>query len=432
MLYALLALHILAHAASEVCINGTCSALNEGDAGSLLQAYSSILRQDRELPYLGTLPQGGSEVVLLAEDIMEEQSASALMRAWKELEPNHKWGTLPLIVLMGLAFCLNFIEGNKYALLILIVLWGTSSMTMNVVNKIAVIAIPLPMTLLVVQMLTAAFLLLVGFGPKRLYNEIRENLQYTRRWSLLALFFTSGLITSILALQAGSVILMLVVRNLMPLMSLLIERPLLPNFTRSITGEAVFALAILALGTGLYAALDMRVSGAWTALGYIVLNMIVMITYRLFERCLLVGMPQALSFGSLALLQNVVGLLPVIALVFLWGEHRAVLPTLIKCRQDPLTITIVLFSGCTGLALGYYSLVLQRHITATAFLTLQSSTKLLTILLAIFVLSERPGWLSFVGCMISLLGGTWYGFISNRADSESLSEKAETVPEATK
>ena len=100
-------------------------------------------------------------------------------------------------------------------------------MTMNVMNKAAISVFPLPMTLLVVQMLIADVVLFAICGPRRLWNEIREHSDASARWSLLTFFFAGGLVTSIMALNYGSVILMLVSRNVMPLFSLIVERQLL-------------------------------------------------------------------------------------------------------------------------------------------------------------------------------------------------------------
>jgi drug/metabolite transporter (DMT)-like permease len=323
---------------------------------------------------------------------------------------------------MAVALCLNLVDGKKYALLTTVAVWSAASMTMNVVNKMAVMLMPAPMTLLIIQMLIAVLLLLVMFGPMRLWIEIRDNGSAAKRWTILSFFLVGALVTSLLALMHGSVILMLITRNLMPLLTLIFEGQLLPEDScRPVTCEAVSALLTLAFGTTLYAFTALNTSASWTVLGLIFLNMVIMLLYRLAERYLLLGMPKSLSFGALNLLQNAAGLLPAILLFFVWGEHRTMSDNLLRCSRDPMTLAIISFSGCAGLALGYYSIVLQKAVTATSFLTIQCSMKVMTILLAVVVLGEHPGILGTVGCLISLGGGAWYGFLGSRPNPSSSS-----------
>lgn len=348
-----------------------------------------------------------------------------------------RWKILPLMIFMAAALMLNFIKVDKYGLIVLVALWGVSTIVMNIVNKLAVQVIPLPMTLIIMQMLLADVLLCIFFGPIRLWNEICSNSTVAIRWGLLTIFFSSGLVTSILALQDGSVILILTVRNVMPLLTLIVERLLLPqDSTREVTSESFFGLLMLAVGTTIYSAADLGESHSYKALGYIFLNMFCMIVYRLAERRMLIDMPQSLSFGALNLLQNFCGLALVVVLFFAWGEfkgtHTATLrETLLFVWHDPLNLAVVFFSGVAGLALGYYSTKLQKEVTATTFLALQSATKVMTILFAVIVLNEHPTALGIGGCMVSLAGGTWYGFAARREQPRDKPEVTPDEPEAT-
>jgi len=316
---------------------------------------------------------------------------------------------------MAVCLSLTWFKAEKVNVVNIVSLWVTASVAMNIVNKIAVRVLPLPMTLLIVQMVIAIILLLSLCGPVRLMKEICEHAAFSARWSVLTVFFSGGLITSILALKSGSVSFFMIVRNLMPLFTLLIERPLLPvESTRPITQEVVLALTTLAAGTAFYAGSDLNVH----SLGWIFLNMIIMISYRLAERRLLWDMPRSLSFGALNLLQNTFGMLPVVALFFAWGEHRALKehPDLFTLARwhDPMAAVCILFSGCAGLSLGYYSTMLQKEITATTMVTLQCSMKVIIIFLAMLVLGERFRSWSALGCFVSLLGGAWYARITSR------------------
>lgn len=255
---------------------------------------------------------------------------------------------------------------------------------------------------------------------------------------MLTIFFAGGLITSILALKTGSVTLLLILRNLMPLCSLLVERQLLPlSSTRPITLESVLALTLLASGTALYAFRYMTNGGATHALGWIVLNIVTMVSYRLAERRVLWDMPRALSFGALNLMQNFFGLIPVVILFFAWGEHRTLSEHsyLLKLDhwRDPMTSVCILFSGSAGVALGYYSTMLQKEVTATTMLALQSIMKVAVIFLAMVVLHEHLGHWSAIGCGISLVGGAWYAWVISKPELQKGEvESSEDDPLGTK
>jgi len=409
---------LAAMASKEVC---------EDDAASLLQGKSSIIASTQHVRTTRTaLDTAGSSSLgswthAFISLSFNEDSRVALVPGLKHPDASPVLFDADRYAVMGMcgvmAFCLflTWFKAEKVAVVNIVCLWVTSSVAMNIVNKIAVRVLPLPMTLLIVQMVIAIILLLSLCGPVRLMKEICEHAEFSARWSALTFFFSGGLITSILALQSGSVSFFMIVRNLMPLFTLLIERPLLPvESTRPITQEIVLALTTLAAGTAFYAGSDLHVH----SLGWIVLNMIIMITYRLAERRMLWDMPRSLSFGALNLLQNTFGMIPVVALFFAWGEHRALKehPDLFTLARwhDPMAAVCILFSGCAGLSLGYYSTMLQKEITATTMVTLQCSMKVIIIFLAMLVLGERFRSWSALGCFVSLVGGGWYARITTR------------------
>jgi len=159
------------------------------------------------------------------------------------LSDSDRWALISMAVITCLALCFNWVDSQMLIIFNLMVLWTVSSVGMNIVNKMALKVLPLPMTVLIIQMSIAIFLLLVICGPLSLLKEIRAHAAVSIRWSLLASFFAGGLITSMKALEYGSVTFLLIIRNIMPLFSLLVERHLLPHgSTREITVETVLAL----------------------------------------------------------------------------------------------------------------------------------------------------------------------------------------------
>lgn len=158
-----------------------------------------------------------------------------------------------------------------------------------------------------------------------------------------------------------------------------------------------------------------------------------MLLYRVAERHFLVLKRQALSFGALTLMQNSLSFLIVLPVVALRGEHKMFRDLVHQHWRDPMPVMCIIFTGCAGLALGYYSIMLQSEITATSFTVLQSTLKAVTILFAMVILSEKLSCLSAIGCITSLAGSTWYGLAASRprppAAAESLL-KGDIPPES--
>lgn len=109
-------------------------------------------------------------------------------------------------------------------LALFMVLWCVSGIAMNLINKIATTVFPLPLTLLLLQMMIGVFVLLALFGPFQLIEELWDKSESVWRWSLITVPFAGMLITSILAFQEGHALTVLVLRNLLPLISLFLER----------------------------------------------------------------------------------------------------------------------------------------------------------------------------------------------------------------
>jgi hypothetical protein len=70
-----------------------------------------------------------------------------------------------MAVITCLALCFNWVDSQMLIIFNLMVLWTVSSVGMNIVNKMALKVLPLPMTVLIIQMSIAIFLLLVICGP---------------------------------------------------------------------------------------------------------------------------------------------------------------------------------------------------------------------------------------------------------------------------
>merc|ERR1719343_1871595 len=90
---------------------------------------------------------------------------------------------------------------------------------MMVFNKLAVKELPLPATLVGIQMVFTVLAMLCCYKSLHI-GSLRDAL----RWSMVAPFFTGMLITSMLALHGCSMTLVLVIRSLGPVLATAVER----------------------------------------------------------------------------------------------------------------------------------------------------------------------------------------------------------------
>merc|ERR1719446_484435 len=100
---------------------------------------------------------------------------------------------------------------------------------MNVMNKLAVTVLPLPLTLVSIQMVIGIALLMVLFGRHILLQEFQDKSDMIVRRGLLTLPFVAVVATSMMALDECSVTTLLIVRNALPLASFFIEQWALPQ-----------------------------------------------------------------------------------------------------------------------------------------------------------------------------------------------------------
>lgn len=292
-----------------------------------------------------------------------------------------------------------------------VAIWSTSSLVMNLINKVAVNILPLPFTLVVLQMLIADALLLVIVGPSSIVAEINEKKENIWRWSLLVIPFSGMLLTSMVALHEGTVITLLVVRGALPLVTLFLERIALPTNSSPITATEFASLIVILVGTLVYAAADLHGVGSPKALACIGINMVCTVAHRLLERSLLVDPSMRLSFSGASWVNNTVGIIPISCFMLLSGEHHSWAETFASpdlLNLQPLTC--IIFSGVVGLSLGYFSIVIQKHVTATSHLVLQIAVKIVTVVAVILLLHEHLTLLTGCGCLLTILGGAWYSF----------------------
>jgi len=221
---------------------------------------------------------------------------------------------------------------------------------------------------------------------------------------------------------------LLMVRNALPLLAIFVEGSFSPLDSLPVSRETLLALLTTALGTTIYATAgdfgDYRISLSGLTLGCLLLNMLFAVGHRVCERCLLLDPRMTFSSGAVVVLNNIIGVLIVVPLLLLRGEHKQWSQWATSLHQqrgyDPATAGCILLSGCAGVLLSYFGIVLQKQISTTSMLSLQTAVRIFTITLALFLFNDDINPVTGLGCAVSLAGSAWYGKIVASANEDGL------------
>lgn len=269
---------------------------------------------------------------------------------------------------------------------------------MSVFNKLAVRVLPLPITLVCVQMVFT--IVSVGCRPKSVHiGSLRDAL----RWGLtVPLLFAAMLVSSMIAMEHNTLGTIVVFRNIAPLFTLFIER--LFRIPMRNSPETVASLLSIVFGVVLYHFHAVSFTGI--GLAAICLNMAFAVLERLMQRHLMAQSPVDISKPGMMLLNNACGLLPCGVLLMTYREHerwRAVFGDLTTGG-----VALVLISCVNGLAISYAGLRVQQLVTATSFMVLTNVNKFAVVLFGVLVLHDALSLLSALGVLMAMGGGFWY------------------------
>jgi drug/metabolite transporter (DMT)-like permease len=280
-----------------------------------------------------------------------------------------------------------------------------ASAGMSVFNKLAVQAMPLPITLVAVQMAFTVATVLANPAAVRIGSR-RDAV----RWGgTVPLLFAAMLVSSMFAMEHNTLGTVVVFRNVAPLVTLAIER--LFRQPMVVSAETVGALLTILAGVGLYHhhALGLTAVG----LAALLLNMAFAVLERLAQRHMMAHDPVDISKPGMMLLNNACGLAPCAALLAWHAE-----PPRWPAAWAALTAgggAAVLASCINGLAISYMGLRVQAQVTATTFMVLTNVNKVLVVLFGCVALGDTLTAPALLGVCLSLGGGVWYGFARARA-----------------
>jgi len=285
-------------------------------------------------------------------------------------------------------------------LVVVCVAYMISSAGMSVFNKLAVQALPLPVTLVVLQMLFTV-IFLTACNRKTLHYGSRRDVL---RWGCtIPWLFAAMLVSSMVAMEHNTLGTVVVFRNVAPLFTLFIER--LFRVPMQVNVETVAALLTIVAGVVLY----YNESIGLTRMGLISisLNLTFAVLERLLQRHLLSQEPVDMSKPGMMLLNNAIGLVPCGVLCAVYEE-----PARWAVASSELTVNgavVLLLSCLNGLAISYAGLQAQQLVTATTFMVLTNVNKFVVVGFGLLFLGDTLSVRALFGVALAIGGGVWYG-----------------------
>ena len=267
--------------------------------------------------------------------------------------------------------------GYRSALIASCVFFMICSAGMLVVNKLVLRAARLPITIVMIQM-AFTVLCLVIFPCGLRFGSLRD----VMRWSLsIPILFTLMLASSMLALDHATMGAIIVVRNIAPIVTMVIER---------LTGEFIqvsywvmASLVYVVAGVALYTSADVAFSSVGMA--YMLGNMIAAVLERLLQRKMIAVQPIDVSKTGMMLLNNACALVPMGILLVAFGEHEKWHILRDLSRFD---FGMLLFSCVVAVGISYAGINCQAYVTATTFMVLSNLNKFVVIGFGIVALRE--------------------------------------------
>ena len=268
---------------------------------------------------------------------------------------------------------LNTVKGwltDELNVAIAIGLFSICSASMLLLNKCVADAFHLDASVVIAQMsfafivlpvLPAAFLGKLHFGH---WKDVAL-------WSCtVPLLFSFMMVTSISALRNSSVGASNVVRNLSPLLMLPVETLLQEKVEYDV--HTLVSLFVILGGVVIYVREDVRTSPLGVVL--LVVNMILAMTDRLVQRRFIAVTPLDISKTGMVWLNNTIGILPQIGMLFVFNEP-AQWSERLNAVQIPQWIAFG-FSCALGIGIGWTAVNAQKYVSATTFMVVGNVNKL--------------------------------------------------------
>jgi len=287
--------------------------------------------------------------------------------------------------------------GYRGALVASCVFFMVCSAGMMVFNKMVLRVARLPITMVMIQMaFTVVVLCIAPCGLH--FGSLRD----VMRWSLsIPILFTIMLASSMLALDHASMGAIIVVRNVAPIITMVIERFFGEQIR--ITVGVILSLLVVVGGVAMYTSVDLQFS--WTGMTWMAVNMVSAVLERLLQRKMIAVEPIDVSKTGMMLLNNAVALIPMGMLLYFFGEHEK----WHLFRNFSYADGMLLGCSCiNAIGISYAGINAQAYVSATTFMVLANLNKFVVIAFGIVVLREASSWQAILGCVLALSGGILY------------------------
>ncbi|CAK9081385.1 GDP-fucose transporter 1 (GDP-mannose transporter GONST4) (Protein GOLGI NUCLEOTIDE SUGAR TRANSPORTER 4) [Durusdinium trenchii] len=249
---------------------------------------------------------------------------------------------------------------------------------MIVTNKLAITVFPYESTLTALQM-AFTVLVLVAAWPTLHVGSLHDAL----RWSLVAPCFAGMLLTSMLALKHCTMTLVIVVRAMSPMFALMAEMN--RSSVLHVNRQMILSIFIMVLGALLYTKdLEFR---HLVGVGWIAVNTCFSVLTRLLQRKMLAAdqsqsgtgpkrNPVDISKSGCSLINNALGLLPLLVTAYFTGEggevHSAP-AALMSLTQRETNLMVI--SCVVAVGISYTNIWCQSLISATSMLILVNANR---------------------------------------------------------
>lgn len=276
--------------------------------------------------------------------------------------------------------------------------WAACSLGMTILNKLVVSKTRAPIVAVIVQMLATA---LTACASRKLH--------FGAGWVTWALavppLFFLMMVTSMIALKYVTVGTFTVVRNLGPIVTLLMETTFHAPENLQCDLRTAACVGMIAVGVLLYEMREVHFSAI--GLCFLFANLFLACAERMAQRHLLAVQTVDVSKPALMVLNNGIGAIFGLAAVALFSpdEWRHMTFALRHKEGSSLALAASCVLGC---AISYCGLWLQGLVTATSFMVLGSGVKLIVIAWGILVFADAAGPLSVLGATLAILGGYAY------------------------
>ena len=276
--------------------------------------------------------------------------------------------------------------------------WSVCSVGITVLNKMVITKTHAPLAVVIVQMIATVTMALasrdIHFGKG------------TQTWAIaVPPLFALMLLTSMLALDHVTVGTFMVVRNLGPVVTLVIETAVHKPDSLELNWKTGSACGTIALGVLIYEIREI----SFSFIGFLLLlaNLALGVTERIVQRHLLAVSRVDVSQPALMVLNNGLGAIYVLMIVVIMSPHEFhALYHAIKFKHH--MASAVLASCVLGCGISYAGLWLQKLVTATTFMVVGSFTKAIVILYGILLLDDSQDSLSILGAFLSIAGSYAY------------------------